>query len=42
MKINAIVVRGQTKQVMIIEKVKISAFINDLPGYSAQNMTFAL
>lgn len=42
MKINAIVVRGQTKQVADnLEKVKISAFINDLPGYSAQNMTFA-
>ncbi len=41
-KINAIVVRGQTKQVADnLEKVKISAFINDLPGYSAQNMTFA-
>lgn len=42
MKINAIVVRGQTKQVADnLEKVKISAFINDLPGYSAQNMAFA-
>lgn len=41
-KINAIVVRGQTKQVADnLEKVKISTFINDLPGYSAQNMTFA-
>lgn len=41
-KINAIVVRGHTKQVADnLEKVKISAFINDLPGYSAQNMTFA-
>lgn len=41
-KINAIVVRGQTKQVADnLEKVKISAFINNLPGYSAQNMTFA-
>ncbi len=41
-KINAIVVRGQIKQVADnLEKVKISAFINDLPGYSAQNMTFA-
>lgn len=41
-KINAIVVRGQTKQVADnLEKVEISAFINDLPGYSAQNMTFA-
>lgn len=41
-KINAIVIRGQTKQVADnLEKVKISAFINDLPGYSAQNMTFA-
>lgn len=41
-KINAIVVRGQTKQVADnLEKVKISAFINDLPGYSAQNMTFS-
>ena len=41
-KINAIVVRGQTKQVADnLEKVKISAFINDLPGYNAQNMTFA-
>lgn len=42
MKINAIVVRGQTKQVADnLEKVKISAFINDLPGYRAQNLTFA-
>lgn len=41
-KINAIVLREKPKQVANhLEEIKISAFINDLPGYSAQNMTFA-
>lgn len=41
MKINAIVVRGKARQVAAnLEQIKISAFIDDLPGYRAQNLTF--
>lgn len=41
MKINAIVVRGKIKKAdNNLEQVKISAFIDDLPGYRAQNLTF--
>lgn len=41
-KINAIVLREKPKQVANnLEEIKISDFIDDLPGYRAQNMTFA-
>ena len=42
MKINAIVLREKPKQVANhLEEIKISDFIDDLPGYRAQNLTFA-
>lgn len=41
-KINAIVLREKPKQVANhLEEIKISDFIDDLPGYRAQNLTFA-
>ena len=40
-KINAIVLREKPKQVANhLEEIKISDFIDDLPGYRAQNLTF--
>ncbi|MGM0241083.1 ABC transporter permease [Enterococcus sp. AZ103] len=40
-RVNAIVTRGEVKNLPDdLEKVKMSSFINDLPGYSAQVLTF--
>ena len=42
--VNAIVVKGDVKNYPedLLEKISIKKFINDLPGYSAQVMTFGL
>ena len=42
--INAFVVKGELKDYdsSVFQKVSVDDFINELPGYSAQNLTFGL
>ena len=42
--INAFVVKGELKDYdgSVFQKVSVGDFINELPGYSAQNLTFGL